>query len=229
MASRARTVAPRLMLAPADVAVIVGKRGTGKSTAAKDVCAQALAQGARVVAFDPHDEYSRGGRESSEVRLGPLRSRVALADLLRAPGRFLDFERVSLAVVPREEPDAAAEDFVALSRIVASTGELVFVADEVGYWGPHCAQRLDWLATQSRHAEVPVVLVAQRLTQIPKTARTQATHLVSFRQDNPDDLKALEQLAGADFAAGVSRLGRGEWMHWRDAVPSSQSPSHKEK
>ncbi|NBD09638.1 helicase HerA domain-containing protein [Corallococcus silvisoli] len=204
-----------VILRPEDVVLCVGKRGTGKSTRAKAMLAAAMAAGQRVLAFDPHDEYSKHGRDSGQVRLGPLTQRMTLVELADNLD-VLEEDGLALAVVPEGSQRDKGEDFAALVDDVLDVGELVFLADEVGQWGRYAIEALEELACQSRHSAVPVVLVAQRLTQIPKTARTQATQLNSGRQDNPDDLKALADLAGDDFAVAVARLARGEHKHWRD-------------
>ncbi len=206
-------------LLPHDVLGIVGKRGTGKSTEGKELAAAEVAAGARVAAFDYHDEWSRKGRRTDQIRLGPLRDRCTADELFRDPS-LLDDARLSLAVVPSQDPRECARDFAGFCDLVLATGGVVAIADEVGVFSEYCAEDLNRLACQSRHESVPLVLLAQRMTQIPKTARTQLTRLVSFRQDNPDDLDALADLVGLPqgkaFAERVSRLARGQSEQWRD-------------
>ena len=225
--------APRLIdgsthVGPCEVIGVIGKRGTGKSTAAKKMLADALDDGMRVLVFDPHDEYSRHGRESDTVKLGPLDDRTTIDELIADP-EILDDDKLSLAVVPRGEPEECAQDFDALVTLVTSTADLLFAVEELGYFEEHARGRINFLATQSRHFSVPVMLVAQRIVQIPKTARTQLTQVISFRQDNPDDLRALAELAGDPFASDVSALGRGQFRHWRDTPPAAAAAPSKEK
>lgn len=204
-------------LEPHDVVIVVGKRGCGKSHHAKGIAAAELAAGARVVVFDPHDEYSQKGRQSPQVTLGPLRERVTVDQLLERP-ELLDVKRLSLAVVPEGVPaDELADAFKEVAEVISTTGRLTFMADEVGEYSDIAAGTLNSLATQSRHYEAALVLVAQRMTQIPKTARTQASQLHTFLQSNPEDLDALVKLTGdRDFAARVSRLPRRKHLTWRD-------------
>lgn len=204
-----------MRLQPHDVRLIVGKRGSGKSHHAKQLCAAEMKGGARIVVYDPHDEYSKRGRKTSQVSLGPLLDRVTVDQLFLNPA-MLDTEKLSLAVVPTN--DVAAE-FAEVAELVAATGGLTFVADEVGEYSDEQAKTLNSVATQSRHYECPVILVAQRLTQIPKTARTQASQVDTFLQSNPEDLEALTKLTGdEDFAVKVSRLPRRKFLSWRDEV-----------
>jgi hypothetical protein len=213
--------APRIRIQPHDVIGVVGMRGTGKSTAAKQLVAQALGDGLRVVAHDPHDEYSQDGRESEQVRLGPLLARVDIAEVEEEDWEeLLGWEELSLSVVPRPMPQEMAEDFVRLAGAARATRDVLLVVEEVGFFGAYAREWLDVLATQSRHWKVPLIFVAQRLTQIPKTARSQLTQLVSFRQANPDDLEALSELTASPATApAVARLARGHFIHWREAIP----------
>lgn len=210
-------------LEPHDVVLIVGKRGCGKSHHAKGLVTAELAAGARVVAFDPHDEYSQKGRKSPQVTLGPLTQRCTVDQLVDKP-ELLDVKKLSLAVVPEGVPtDELADAFSEVADLIASTGRLTLFADELGEYSDEGAKTINSLATQSRHYETALVLVAQRMTQIPKTARTQASHLHTFLQSNPEDLEALVKLTGdRDFAARVSRLPRRKHLTWRD---SEESPA----
>lgn len=223
------TKAKRQRLEPFAVCLVVGKRGAGKSHHLKGMLAGELAGGARVCAFDFHDEYSHGGRPSKVVDLGPCAARVTMEDLVRSP-ELLDDPHLSLAVVPRPVPELAAEDLADLAELVLASGRMTFAIDELGAVEEWCRSSVNFLCTQSRHSEVPVLLGAQRTVQIPKTARTQATEIVSFVQSNPDDLRELERIAGPDFAARVSRLPRREFCHWRDDDPSpalSERPTRR--
>jgi energy-coupling factor transporter ATP-binding protein EcfA2 len=198
--------------------VIVGKRGSGKSTHAKAMAAALVAEGARVVAFDVHDEYSKHGRASAAVTLGPLTQRCTVAELVDEPTR-LDHGALALAVVPEEKTaEALAQSVVDVIDLCEATGELVLMLDEVGFYAHgHALDRLNVLATQSRHAAMPVVFVAQRTVQVPKTARTQASRIITFLQTNRDDLKELEELTEEpSFASRVKRLARGRFLEWRD-------------
>lgn len=212
-------------LEPHDVVLIVGKRGCGKSYAAKALAADLLKSGARVVAFDPHDEYSKKGRKSPQVNLGPLTDRVTLEQLIENP-QLLDSKKLSLAVVPEGSNADLAGGFAELVELVSATGGLTLIADEVGEYSQHGEDALNSAATQSRHYECPIVLVAQRMTQIPKTARTQASVLHTFLQSNPEDLEALVKLTGdKEFAARVSRLPRRKCLTWRDTpTPEGNAP-----
>lgn len=231
----ARAQRPGIQLGAHDVAAIVGKRGTGKSTAAKALLARLLEEGARVVAVDPHDEYSREGVQTDHVTLGPLDDRVTMAELREHPEILAD-PYLSLAVKSSIDPEVLAAEVAELIDLLVAHGPLDSKPEEVGvllvleemallFGNRDAEKKLNILATQSRHWGMPVLFVAQRLVHVPLTARSQLSILLSFRQDQPADLAALEDLAGRAFVDQVRQLGRGEWRLWRDAIPPSSSGS----
>jgi energy-coupling factor transporter ATP-binding protein EcfA2 len=209
-------------LEPHDVVLIVGKRGCGKSFLAKLIASSEMKAAARVAWFDPHDEYSQKGRKSPQVNLGPLRDRVTVDELIEHP-ELLDAKNLSLAIVPDGVPtDELADAFADIAELIAATGRVTFGADELGEYSDEAAGTINSLATQSRHYETALILAAQRMTQIPKTARTQASIVHTFLQSNPEDLEALVKLTGdKDFAARVSRLPRRKHLTWRDSEQTS--------
>lgn len=216
-----------LELGPRDRLVFVGKTGTGKSYAIKALCERLMDDGARLVVWDVCDEYSVHGRPSKETDLGPLHGRCTPAELARMPRR-LDQQDLALAIVPSGEPQEVARQFRRCAELIRDTGNVVFVVEEVGYFGRHAYGKLEEIATLYRKDGVAAVFCAQRAIQIPKTARSQASQIFAFAQDEEDDLVALEKRCGRsvpDIAERLPRLGVGECIHWRDSL----STTHKEK
>lgn len=216
-----------MKLEPRDRVVVIGKTGTGKSNYAKRLISENLAAGARVVAFDLHDEYSLKGKRSPQVRLGPLAERCTVDQLVADPRRYLDQNGGGLAIVPEDDdPARVARDFEGVADLVRHTGNLMFVIDEVGYFGDLCEPKLKAIATTYRKFSVSVVMIAQRAVQIPLTARSQASAIVAFRQDEIPDLDALEKrCAGSipDIAVRVARLPPGDHVLWRDTMQLGSS------
>jgi uncharacterized protein DUF87 len=201
-----------------EVNLYVGKRGSGKSNAAKRKLAECLKAGQRVIVFDPHREYAQDGNASEEVMLGPLPSSRELWELM-ADDEELLYGEASFAVVPEvlRGPEAARA-FVWLAERAYQAGDLVFAADElVLIWEYRAAQdAMNFIATQGRHQKVPLVLAAQRATHVPYTTRTQATLLDTGKQDDPDDVAAIAKRCGKEFAEQVPKLKRGERLVWQD-------------
>jgi len=206
--------------------LVCGKTGSGKSSQVKEALRHWQARGVRALVLDPCDEYSKHGRETGLVRLGPCRARVTAAELARRP-ELVTAARLSLAVVP-DGPDARAWARAALlvMRVARHAGRCLVTLDEVGTWTdsslhPACHQakaELVALATNGRHTGLALVLVAQRAAQVPASARAQATDVWAFLQDAPADVAALAERIGTQ-AEGVTRLPLGECIEWRDTPP----------
>jgi hypothetical protein len=206
------------MLRSHEVRAYVGKRGSRKSTRAKECLGECLKAGRRVIAFDPHNEYAQDGHASEEVILGPLPSSRELWSVLADPSELLEGD-TSFAVVPDSlEEEDLARGFDELARLAYQAGDLVFSADELVlyFMSARVQKRINFLATQGRHARMPLVLAAQRMVHIPLTARTQLTELDTGKQDDPDDVAAIAKRCGKDFAEKVPKLKRGERLVWSD-------------
>lgn len=225
-----------MILQPHDLAVIVGKRGSGKSTRAKALIAEQLKAGARVLAFDPNDEYSRHGLVKEHVDLGPLRDRCTVEELLDNVGRggtWLERSNLSLAVVPEsKDPDALAVDLADVHERVAAVGDMVCVLDEVGLYRDTAATTLKVWGTQSRHygkRGSPVIACAQRMALIEKNMRDQCSVVITGVQTDPEDLDAIEKMVrnslgdeGARaFVLRVANLPRPGLAEWHEGQKAS--------
>lgn len=218
-----------LPIIAADRLAVVGISGTGKSNAAKKYIAAQLERGVRVVAFDPEDEWSKKGRASGQVRLGPLAERVAFEDFDRDPGRWLDLERLSLAVVPSDVDAEAGEQFEGFVENVKHSGSICVVVEEVGglmrdnRGAQNAAIKL---ATKGRHwgdDGCPSLWVSQRMVDIPAGARAQLTQLETFLQTQEADLAALADRVDSTFAEQVKHLPPGESLFWCVATRKEKS------
>lgn len=214
--------------------LVVGKTGTGKSTWVKQQVAEWLKAGVRVVAVDPCDEYSRDGRASGLVQLGPLRVRVTAAELAARPELMLE-RRLSLAVVPPAEsrdPQVWARTFLLVERLARlSKRPCVVVLDEVGTWADpqfgrwchHASRTVNALVINGRHDGIAVVLVSQRAALVPATSRTQVSEIVAFQQDESADLAALEERTRGALGSGLEGLKTGEHQTWRAGSPAGRT------
>lgn len=213
-------------------AAVVGISGTGKSYAAKAFIRDLMKtkpKAHRIVVFDPCDEWSKKGRADADR--GPLVDRVTFDALAEDPGRYLDVEPLSLAVVPSDDEDESAEQVLEFVQLVKATGDLVVVLDECGDYGftkPGQAA-LSLIARKGRHWRCPALFVAQRLTHLPPNCRSQLTELVTFLQTHPADVDALEDITGdKGFAARVQKLSaeKRESLRWRGAVRGAEREEH---
>jgi hypothetical protein len=174
----------------------VGITGAGKTTWVRD---HIVRDAERIVAWDVHAEYGL-----------PTISLDELAN----DETILDEPRLRVAVVPDwEDPEDLSEQFVAFAGIMKTADSLTLVVDEVGLLEGKALRRLVYLATQSRHWGMPLVMVSQRAVQVPKTARDQATRIISFRQIDPEDIEALERRMGPR-AQKIAKLPYHKFVGW---------------
>jgi hypothetical protein len=211
-------------LKPRDLLVVVGKTGTGKGRWAKAQLALWMSCFA-IVWFDPLDEYSTQGEETPECGLGPLTQRCTVSELLADPARWLSADPLALAVVPdSSDPESVAADYEDVAVQVKHEakrrgGRMLFGSDEVGHFEEFARPKLKEVGTTFRHWGVARVYIAQRAVFIPLAVRSQASHLISFRQDEDADIDALYRRTRRTdelFAERVSRLPLGKFEHWRD-------------
>lgn len=211
--------------------LVCGKTGSGKTFRAHELLRAWQRRGVRVVVLDPKDEYSR-------AKGGPCADRITALELAKHPEE-LRKKRLSLAVVSRSrEPQDVARAALLLLRIIPEVcGRVLFVADEVHLWadsskGKAChkaASLLDVVATVERDRGVSLMLVAQRAAHVPKNTRTQLSNIITFRQEDGDDLAALAvRTKDRSWLDRVARLGAFESLDWSDEAPVSATPAGPE-
>lgn len=198
-----------------------GKTGSGKGNKAKALIRREWAgSGGRwpVIAIDPHDEYSRHGIERpGEVVLGPLSLRMDWPTFWASWRDVLDDPRLGLAIIANGEPEETAAELADLVNVLEGTGGVFLVLDELHRYTAESARTLKRLAFESRKWRVPVCFVTQRMTDIPRGARTQLTDIESGLQDEEEDVDALARRCGREFAERVALLPLGESEYWSDS------------
>lgn len=186
---------------------VLGVTGSGKSYFTQH---RIVKTARRVVVWDIHAEY-----DLEQVDLAGLAER-------------LDDDPIRVAVVPDfDDMDDLKAQFGVFVNLLRTLGTgLMIVVDEVGALCEAGASRpLNTLSILARHwgeTGCPVVFVAQRAMQVPKTARAQASHVVAFRQTDPDDIAALSKCFGPK-AEQIARLPRRKHLAW------DESDAFKEK
>jgi hypothetical protein len=91
------------------------------------------------------------------------------------------------------------EELALFGHMAFGAKDCTLVIEECALMFPRGADLDEWakrLVFMGRHARVNLLLVAQRAVKIPLDVRSQATRIISFRQIDPNDLKALEEVMG---------------------------------
>jgi DNA helicase HerA-like ATPase len=194
------------------VCLVVGIRGSGKSTWARE---HLIAEVESALIFDPHGEHA----SAADISLTPAELTEYLATGGDIPG--------VVSVNPRDlAPAPLRADFARFADICAGVAEdTLIVVEEVALLR-RTPDAIDGIVTQSRHWGCPVALISQRAAAIPKTSRAQASHVVSFAQRDPDDVAALVELCGLD-AQGVELYKRYQFFLWVAGAALDRSGEEK--
>lgn len=202
---------------------IVGPTGSGKGRLAKAWIPEWM-KDRLVVALDPMDEHSLDGVPGKWRELGRLPDRVGVLDvdaqLIRRSGGIA----VVVESARRGEEIADALDYLLdtlehETEAVESRNGVILVLDELGRYFREAQPAIEDVLTGGRQWGISVVCIAQRMVQIPATARAQLNQLVAFQQDSPLDVKAIAEWQGERFASEVQALSEGAALHWRRTPP----------
>ena len=174
-----------------DHEVVLGVPQSGKTTLARG----RLASARRAVFFDPTGDFVSEGERVPAACFAVELLRGTVVRWVVEPGADVaaDFERVT-------EVCRAAKAF----------GGLVLCADEVGDYSRSAVAALERLHRNGHHDGVASVLVTPFAVDIPKNARRSASRVWSCLQEDPEDLQALAEVYGEDFAARVRAWRPGD-------------------
>lgn len=216
-----------LVLEAKDRALVTGQTGTGKSHYAKALIAGELARGRRVLVLDVKDEWSNVSVDGTRrIAPGPLPYRWTATQLSRDPGAVTEPD-LALAIVPNgPSPRDAARAFQLIAALLREVKlPVLLVLEEVQYWERYAREDLEAVATMWRDFGVAVLFVSQRAAGVPIDARSQINAIVSFAQQEPADIEALEDrtaLTDPTFADRVSRLSGRQSLTWRAGVSNGE-------
>jgi len=193
----------------ADVRIIVGKRGSGKSCKLRDM----IRPEPRVLLYDTlhektFDEFTRIDKFDALCKL-----------LLSNPPIF----RVAFTWDGVAEPDV---DFDRVCRAVYACQNLVFAVEEVDqFTSPSFIPRdLRKIVSLGRHRELSVWVASRRPKEIHPLIRSQCNMVVTFTQHEQADIDWLRQAIG-DQALTAKDLPWHESITWTD---QAQAPEPKE-
>ena len=160
-----------------NIAVLAGQKGTGKTTLARELVAQAP----RVVVIDPMGEY---GLESG---CSPVWGFEAACEAL------LDAEpRSRFRLSLRSEDTDDLLDLLGLAWDMP--GILLTVEEATLFCGPTTLPpEISRLLRYGRHRAIDQLYVTQRIAEISRTMTALADHVITFRQTEPGDLDHLRR------------------------------------
>jgi DNA helicase HerA-like ATPase len=176
---------------------LFGRRGTGKTTLAREVARHQ----ARLIVWDYLGEY------------GPLafRSEGNLAAL----SEYLQWARgqqfAAARYIPRE---GTVEEFEEWCAVAYGFRDFVVVVEEAAAvcQASYLSPAFGRIVRQGRHRGLGLLWTTQRLNEVSRTLTGLTDVWAGFSTSEPNDLAALAQRAGRDYAERVSRLPRFEFL-----------------
>jgi hypothetical protein len=184
-----------------DIAVIFGKRGSGKTVKARNL----VAGRDRVLFYDTlcHDYHDGVVCDS----LGELRA------------FWLKVYRGSFRIIYR--PVDPEGDFAAVCKLVYAAGDMAFVVEEVDIFfrgGVTCPE-FRHIIQRGRHEGIELVGVTQRPRGFGRLFTSQAERFYVFRATEPVDLDYFRDRLGEKVAAVLPEL---EQYHYVRYIESEQ-------
>lgn len=196
------------------VTVILGKKGSGKSTQAKKLWAEA----SRRVCLDRNWEYDGG------VVVRDFASFVAYVS---ERGREKFFS-VIVRTRDDEERDKILEFFTAADdpEQAPLPGTLVVVEEADTVWGPMGKHRgFSDLVNVGRHFQVSLVAISRRPRRLNRDVTANADELIIGRMQEPADREYLRELVGDRIADAIETLGEHDFVTWRDGEDGERGPT----
>ena len=172
------------------VVVIVGEKGSGKSTYAEEQ----FLNSRRAIVVDSQWEYMRGFC---------VQSKLHLVQYLKNNERF--------RIVYRPLDDDGI-DYVC--KVAMAKRRLLLIVEEMGqYCSPNSISKpIKHVFARGRHSELDVIVTAHRFADLPRLITFNADEYILFRANETIDLEGLEKRFGERVADKVSNLGDLEYL-----------------
>ena len=185
-----------------EVALYLGRRGTGKSHRMD----RDRREWPRCLLFDSIGEstYDRMERIGS---FGRLCQRLA-----EDPPCFQIAYRGYDSELPREV------DFDRFCRAAYCSSDLLVIVEEADlFCTPHkIREPFQQIIETGRHREISLWVATRHAGRLHMNLRSQANRIVTFRQIEPRHLKWIEEAVGPELAERLPHLAQYEAVVWRD-------------
>lgn len=178
----------------ADIRIILGKSGSGKTNTVRNIIAGAD----RVIIFD-----AKGGDYKDGVVFYDMKE-LARFWLKHKAGRFRLIYR----------PVFCYDEFETLAELAYKCGDLWFVAEEmdiyypstrIGFWGAMILRR-------GRSRGIHFIGCTQRPKRVNRDVTSQATEAYIFKTTEPGDIDYIKEWLGSDIESQIKTLGAYEYV-----------------
>jgi len=174
------------------IQVILGKRGSGKSTLSKELL---LRTGGRVIYLSPVEK---------------LRADYTVWKTSEIQGIMKNLKKGEIALIRRA--DLLTAEYLAASAIAYNEpekGKFTLVIDEMERYAK--SQHLLDIIHYGRHFHIELIANSRRYTDLPRLLTSQADYLYIFRTVEPRDLQYVAEYAGTKARDIVQKLEKFEY------------------
>ena len=179
------------------IAIIFGKRGSGKSYLA----AHLLSPHDRYVIYDTLHEYRDG---------------VVCEDMPQLCEIWRNCYRRKFKLIYRPiNPEA---EFDAVANLVWICGDVAFLVEEVDTFSNQfkISDEFANVIQRGRHRNITLIGVSQRPYGIHRLLTSQAKEICVFNTNEPRDREYLRGLLGQEIEARLDQLKQYEFIRWED-------------
>ena len=198
--------------------LLAGSTGTGKTTAADELLAGALARGDRCIVVDPNGHaLARFGRKGDTV-LNPFDARSPGWSPFNEIRKPFDFERVATSIVP-DSNDVSAQQWHGYARqLLAETMRAMMQG------GENSIERLLYWLTQASAAELAAFLAGSAASGLFEPGAEKA--LASTRFILSSHVSCYQHLRAGEFSLRTwLQSGEGNlFITWREDMLSTLKP-----
>ncbi len=170
------------------IIVILGRKGEGKTT----MCKYIMRDLGRFVAYDPIRQFTGGVRFEDREKI-----RQFLIQNYHIRYKAI-YQPILESVGTKEDEEKALLEFEALCLMVQYLYNVYFVIDEIDMYtsANKCPSVFKNLVMRGRHREISIICTTRRHTETSRHLTAQADMIISFRQQEPNDIKYLSQFFG---------------------------------
>lgn len=193
------------------IIVILGKKGEGKTY----MCRYLMKGLDRFIAYDPVRQFEGGVK---------FWDRSLLLDFV-INNYHAKFKAIYQPAFNDDDVDTAQNEFMELSRMVQNLYNAYFVIDEIDIYTSafKCPAIFKNLILRGRHKGISIIATTRRHTETSRHLTAQADIIISFRQQEPNDIRYLSQFFG-DKADALPFLKPYHYIKYENGVATVEEP-----
>jgi len=170
------------------IIVILGRKGEGKTT----MCRYLMKDLDRYIAYDPIRQFEGGVKFEDREKL-----RQFVVNNYHTRFKAI-YQPILESIGTKEDEEKALREFEALCLMIQHTYNSYFVIDEIDMYtsANKCPPVFKNLVMRGRHRAISIICTTRRHTETSRHLTAQADIIISFQQQEPNDIRYLSQFFG---------------------------------